>query len=528
MAVHREENGVRRIREKKQIEEQKFVLSTHQMPIDMRHFFSTTLLLFLPLFVSAQSGADLHLEAATYTTASGQNIETETGHLVVLENRDDKSSTPIKIEFVRLKSKAASPIAPVVYLEGGPGSSASWMVESPQALERWVGLLSLGDVILLDQRGTGNARERMTWINVAPLPEDVFVTEKAALLHMTKMVPMAVEAWNKRNIDLDGYDTMESAKDIDALRQAFGLDKVSILGFSYGTHLGQTYMKYFGEHLDKAILVGVEGLGETLKFPLRMDAQFRKLAAMVAADGEVNQDIPNLEALYQRVAQKLADSPVVLSIRSPLSGEPMDLKVGKFGLDYVLARDLGDASDLPVIPRLLYDIDQGDYASLTWFVQKRIGGMYGLHAMALATDIASGASTERLQLIERQAKESLFEEVINQPYKDLLKALDIPELGDEFRSDFTSSTPTLLLSGTLDMNTPPYQAERLRWSLPNAHHIIVQNAGHEQILTHPAIGPAIGKFLMGGDVSEVTASYPPLKFVSISGKREGVWHPAVE
>lgn len=494
----------------------------------MRHFFSTFLLLFLPFFAAAQWGADLHLEATTYSTASGQKIEAETGHLVVLENRDDKSSTPIKIEFIRLKSKAVSPIAPVIYLEGGPGSSASWIAASPQALERWAGLLSLGDVIFLDQRGTGNARDRMTWINMEPLPEDIFVTQKAALHHMMKMAPKAVEEWNKRNVDLDGYDTLESAKDIDALRQALGLEKVSILGFSYGTHLGQTYMKYFGEHLDKAVLVGVEGLDETLKLPLRMDAQFRKLAAMVSADDSVNQDIPDLEALYLRVAKKLTDSPVTLSLRSPLNGKLMELKVGKFGLDYVLARDLGDASDLPVIPRLLYDIDQGDYASLTWFVQKRIGGMYGLHAMALATDLASGASTERLQLIERQAKESLFEQVINQPYKGLLKALDIPELSDEFRSDFTSTVPTLLLSGTLDMNTPPYQAERLRWSLPNAHHIIVQNAGHEQILTHPAIGPAIGKFLMGGDVSKVTASYPPLKFIPVSGKRDGVRHSAVE
>lgn len=494
----------------------------------MLPFLRITLLLMLPLIALAQPGKDLHLAATTYTSASGQEIEAETGYLVVLENRDDKSSTPIKVEFVRLKSKATSPIAPVVYLEGGPGSSASWMVESPRALDRWTGILSLGDVILLDQRGTGKAAERMTWINPDPLPEDVFVTEKAVARHLAKMVPKAVDAWNKRNIDLDGYDTLESAKDLDALRQALGLDKISILGFSYGTHLGQTYMKYFGEHLDKAVLVGVEGLGETLKFPLRMDAQFRKLAAMVKADDQINRDVPDLVALYQRVAGKLKVSPVTLPLLSPLNGQPMDFMVGKYGLDFILARDLGDASDLPVIPRLLYDIDRGDYTSFSWFVQKRISSLYGLHAMATATDISSGADPERLRMIERQARESLFGNVLNPPYMNMAKALDIPDLGPGFRAEFTSTVPTLLLSGTLDMNTPPYQAEHLRWNLPNAQHIIVQNAGHEQILTHPAIGPAIGKFLMGGDVSEITATYPPLKFLPVSGEREGVWHPSVE
>lgn len=493
----------------------------------MRYLFHLICFLF-PLMVSAQTSPELHLESKTLTTSSGIEINAETGYLTVLESRADKSSTPIKLEFIRLKSNSPKPIAPVFYLEGGPGASASWMADSPYALERWAGLVELGDIILLDQRGTGNASRRMTWVTPDPLPEDVFITEKAANRHFQKMLPKAIEEWNKRNIDRDGYNTLESAKDIDALRLAFGYDKISILGFSYGTHLGQAYMKYFGQHLDKAILVGVEGLGETFKMPLTMDAQFHKLAAMVAADDSINKDIPDLVALYKRVAQKLVDAPITLTVLSPLTQAPIKLKVGKFGLDYILFRDLGDATDLPVIPRMLYAIDQGDYAPFTWFVQKRAGSGYGLHAMATTTDIASGASQERILEIERQAKESMFGNVLNTPYLAMSKEIGVPDLGDKFRAGFTSSVPTLLLSGTLDMNTPPYQAERLRWSLPNAQHIIVQNAGHEQILTHPAIGPAIGKFLMGGDISQVTATYPPLKFIPVSGVREDVSHPAIE
>ena len=40
--------------------------------------------------------------------------------------------------------------------------------------------------------------------------------------------------------------------------------------------------------------------------------------------------------------------------------------------------------------------------------------------------------------------------------------------------------PVLFISGTLDSNTPPYQAEEMRWSMPRSMHVIVQNAGHER------------------------------------------------
>ncbi|MEM9524989.1 MAG: alpha/beta fold hydrolase [Bacteroidota bacterium] len=494
----------------------------------MSRCFYIFLLLMLPWAAFAQTAEGFtKVEQMILTTASGQEINAERGQLMVLENRDDVSSTKIPITFVRLKSQAEEPISPVFYLEGGPGSSCTWMAESPEALERWGALLALGDVVLIDQRGTGAVGERMTWVNTEPLPEDLFISEKAANRHFVKMAPKAIEAFNKRNIDRDGYDTMESAKDIEALRKALGYNKISVLGFSYGTHLGQAYMKFFGEQIDKVILIGVEGLDETFKLPLRMDAQFRKLSAMVAADEVLGKDIPDLVALYQRVATKLTETPITLQVNSPLTREPMDVKLGKFGLDYLLFRDLGDASDLPVIPRLLYDVDQGNYDILTWFLQKRIGAGYGLHAMSVSMDIASGGSPDRLAKIQREAKESLFGNVMNTPHLALSKVWGIPDLGHEFWSGFTSSVPTLLLSGTLDMNTPPYQAERLRWSLPNAQHIIVQNAGHEQILTHPVIGPAIGKFLMGGDVSSVTATYPPLKFIPIQGERAGVWHPSL-
>ncbi len=86
---------------------------------------------------------------------------------------------------------------------------------------------------------------------------------------------------------------------------------------------------------------------------------------------------------------------------------------------------------------------------------------------------------------------------------------------------------TLFLSGTLDWNTPPHQAEEVRWGFSNGTHLIVENAGHEQILPQPAIAKAILDFLRGRDVRNVKVVLPMMKFVPIEGGGSGPTHPAL-
>ncbi|MEM9837271.1 MAG: alpha/beta hydrolase [Bacteroidota bacterium] len=481
-----------------------------------------------PLVVSAADSDKLQLEEAVYTTLGGKKVKAEKGTLSILENRNDPTSTKIKVQFVRLKSRKKTNLSPVIYLEGGPGSSCSWQAENPHMLERWLPILAQRDVILYDQRGTGAASDRLTWINFLPLPEDVLVSEEAANAHYLDMTQRALPHWKENGIDITGYTTLSNAQDIDELRQALGIQQFAILGFSYGTHLGQAYLKYFGTSVEKAILVGVEGLDENFKVASVLDEQLATISAIVTTDSTLRQEVPDLTALYQRVSDKLTASPIELELQSPLTGQPVTMKVGKFGLDMILFRDFGDASDLPVFPRLLYTIDQGDYSVFRWFVQKRFSGLFGLQAMAASTDIASGFSPERKQMIERSAAQSRFKNIVNTPYLAMAEVWPDVDLGEDYRAPFTSSVPTLILSGTLDSNTPVQQGERLAKQLTNAHHIIVENAGHEQIMTHPKAGQAIVDFLAGKDVSSVTAAYPPLQFIPVSGDEGTDRHPSLQ
>lgn len=470
----------------------------------------------------------LFLEDVSYSDEFGNVIVTATkGRFLVPENRQNPDSDSIFIHFTRLNAPNAPQQPPLVYLSGGPGSSSSWMAENEGYRNDWLGYLAIGDVIFLDQRGTGAGGERVTYISTDPLPADVLTDSTIRQKYLEGLNTTALQSFQERGVDLAGYTTLENATDIDELRRALGYDQVNLYGFSYGTHLGQTYIKYFGAHVANAVLVGVEGLNHTFKLPLAMDLAFQKIALLVAADSTVNQLVPDFLALYERVVAKLDANPMTVQVRSPITNKKMTLKVGSWALNMILRYDIGDASDIPVFPRLLYSIDQGDDSVLRWFVQKRIGNLFGIQGMGATMDIASGGTESRQLRIERERNQSYF--------KDFFTAvgdLDWPQydLGADFRAPFVSPVRTLFMSGTLDFNTPPYQAEEVRWGFSNSAHIIITNAGHEQIERHPQTQATVLAFLRGEKVDEIALAYPPLRFIPVTGEvdRSGPWHPAVE
>lgn len=104
-----------------------------------------------------------------------------------------------------------------------------------------------------------------------------------------------------------------------------------------------------------------------------------------------------------------------------------------------------------------------------------------------------------------------------------------PDLGDDFRAPIESDVPVLAFSGALDSNTPPWQAEETLAGFPNAIHIVVGNAGHEDMLfADRGLTMAALRFLTGEDVSDFRLALPAPRFVPIEGSDPEATHPSVE
>jgi len=309
--------------------------------------------------VAAQTAGEIVIDRSITYDVGGLEVPLEIGHMLVPENREVAGSRLIKVAYGRFRSPAAEPGSPLVYLSGGPGSSASAMARNPEAMAAWRPVLEVCDLILLDQRATGHSTPSLQWRPDEPPPTDVLLDEARARQVVLDLARSAATHLRDQGIDLAGYTTVQSADDIDDLRAGLGLDRISLFGFSYGTHLALATIRRHGEHLDKVILIGTEGPDQTFKLPSNADTQLRKLSLLVADDPVVGPYVPDLVGLLRRVLDKLEKQPVTVTVTDPL-GNPYEVQVGRFGLQLILRFDLGDASDLVVFPKLLWSIDQGD------------------------------------------------------------------------------------------------------------------------------------------------------------------------
>jgi pimeloyl-ACP methyl ester carboxylesterase len=480
---------------------------------------SLVLTLFLFSVAPAQTqpadrkDGDLKFEPFTIPF-EGQNVTAELGRLVVRENRNNPKTNLIELAFVRLKSTAEKPGYPVVYLDGGPGSSAINIARVPDYMRAFMKLREIGDVILLDQRGVGRSKPNLSRLSSEALPLDVFADNDVALRAYKERAVAAATYFRSQGVDIQAYNTIESANDVDDVRKALGAEKLNLVGFSYGTHLGLACIRYHGANLNRVVLIGTEGPDHTNKLPSTSDTSLKRLAKLAAAAPELEGKVPDLVGMLREVLTRFEKAPVTVQVTDQRTKKPVELKIGKSGLQFLIMRDLGDTNDLPVFPAWFYTMHNGDYSILSRFAEKRYNQFgAGISLMTVVMDSSSGTTKERTAKIEEEAKTALLGHMVNFPFPGIDEAVGSPDLGDKYRSPIDTSVPTLFISGTLDNNTPPFQADEVRKTFRTSTHLVVENAGHESMLVDTRVQQAIVEYLRGGDVSKTKIALPPLKFL---------------
>ena len=132
--------------------------------------------------------------------------------------------------------------------------------------------------------------------------------------------------------------------------------------------------------------------------------------------------------------------------------------------------------------------------------------------MTVVMDASSGTTKARTAKIEQEAKTALLGHMVNFPFPGVDEAVGNPDLGDKYRSPIHTTVATLFISGTLDNNTPPFQADEVRKTFRKSTHLVVENAGHESMSVDARVQQGIVEYLRGGDVSKTKIALPPLKF----------------
>lgn len=442
-------------------------------------------------------------EAFTFVAGDAGSTEAFRGHLFVPENRNDPNTRDIRLEYVRFPGTGNKTGAPIIYLAGGPGGSGIKTAEH-RRFPFFMAMREFGDVIAFDQRGTGASTKLPYCESNQIIDETRFVPDREFLEIQLKAAKECLEFWEDEGLDLTAYNTIQNALDLDDLRRHLNADQISLWGISYGSHLSLAALKLMQDRIDKVVLASVEGLDQTVKLPSRTDAYFLRLQNYInlnKADGEPDLD---LLPLMRSVHAKLNESPMLLELvlkdgsKANYMLEKRDLQ----GLASGMISDPKWALHLVEIYKGLSAGNSGGFAgvmSMFYNPEEKIG----FSPMSFAMDIASGTGAERLAKIQKQAENSTLGLALNFPMPQFEGLL--PDLGDDFRQAPANDTPILALSGTLDGRTyPASQAEAVE-HMPNAHQVIVENAGHNLFMSSsdkpsPEVLKVVQSFMRGEKV----------------------------
>jgi pimeloyl-ACP methyl ester carboxylesterase len=172
----------------------------------------------------------------------------------------DPTGPTIAIAVARLPAFTAHPAGSIVVNPGGPGESGIDYLE--EAAGRFATLRATDDIVSFDPRGTGRSdparclapSDLDAYFALDPL--DMSAANQQAIVALSQRFAAGCLAKNGRRLLFLG--TQYVARDLEELRRALGETKLTYLGLSYGTYLGEVYASLYPHNVRAMVLDGVE------------------------------------------------------------------------------------------------------------------------------------------------------------------------------------------------------------------------------------------------------------------------------
>jgi pimeloyl-ACP methyl ester carboxylesterase len=452
----------------------------------------------------------------TLRAFDGRRIPAELETLV-LRDGSGPDSIDLEVTWLRLPATTAAPGSPIVFLMGGPGVPASVIGRVPPYFSLFDELRSTGDVILLDQRGTGLSRPELACDPVGPPPTDFLLTAAALERALVAAYAPCVAKWRGRNVPLDRFGPAAIAADLEAMRSALGADRISLLGFSYGTRLALEYARRHPDRVDRIVLQGVLGFDHGARLPADLDALLGRVAAVAAADPVASDLTPDLRSALAGRLAALERAPVEVPVPVPgTAGDTARLAVGREGMESLVSIGIGDTR----IPALLASLGAGDQRVLAGYVGGIYrdlatggGGLFGRTAYCAAPPSAARLA-EAARAVSGATLGPSFDNRVVTPEFCRSIGLEPGTDGQPEGWDGRLGGTALLIQGELDDRTPLGNAEEVARGFGSATVVTVRNGGHE-LLPSDAVQALVTGFLSTGQTAVRSLDLPAPRFPSV-------------
>jgi pimeloyl-ACP methyl ester carboxylesterase len=421
------------------------------------------------------------------------------GKYEVYEDRVVRTGRKISLNLILLPASNAQPAPdPVFYLAGGPGGAAT-----AYASEKFMdGLRRNRDVILVDQRGTGDSnplncpspgsKEDMRGYFGEPFPADRIRACRAEL---------------EKVANLQLYTTSIAMEDLDELRGALGFDRINVYGGSYGSTAALVYLRLHPEHVRTVAVFGVAPPDAKLPLSFARSVQdaMNRLFADCAADSACHGAYPNLDSEFKTVLSQFDKGPVHMKEPNVYSGQEQEVTVTRDAFVDGIRQLFYVPNASSALPALIHLGAQGNLGALigTAFqvaVQIDVRIARGMQFSVICSEDTPFITDAD---IKQSSANSFYGDARTRPTMRACTEWARATVPANFLDPIKSDAPVLLVSGELDPVTPPWLAEPVARNLPHGRHVIIHNGTHN---SYECVEGLVAEFIDKGTVQGLDTS----------------------
>jgi pimeloyl-ACP methyl ester carboxylesterase len=431
-------------------------------------------------------------------------------------NWDDPEGEKIEVAMARVPATdQGKRLGSLLINPGGPGGSG---IASLEALLPRISkdVRARYDILGFDPRGVGDSAAVTCYTDMEQLDEffaaDWPRTPEGYEQSVAIVEPFAQACAENSGPVLAHVDTVSAAKDMEAIREFVGDDKLNLLGYSYGTFLGATYADLYPEKVGRFVLDGaldpavdpaLHEVEQAAGFEAALEAYIEDCLGTEACpfEGTVDQakaEIHQLLLDIQANPMPTDDPDRPLTLPLAMSGiivamyDDMSWIMESMALTYAL--DDGDGASLLFLSDLYYEREASGYMSNQMEAFIAINCLDG----RLAADLAS-AEAHAADLKEASPTLGEF-----WAYSEKQCALwPYPEVGEAHQISAPGADPILVIGTTGDPATPYHGAVALAEQLESGVLLTYEGEGHTAYgRSNDCIVEAVDTYLLEGTPPE--------------------------
>lgn len=423
---------------------------------------------------AAAGGSDFEQHACSY-----DRLPAFCGSLRVPENRAKASGRTIVLHFVRVPARHRASATPIVWFDGGPGSSVitDFSNGGIEGYSLTAALHETHEILFLDQRGTGLSHQLQC--PMYPRVSDVF----AEIFPLDSV--RRCRARLAKSSDLSAYGTEAAADDLDAVRLHLGYRKVIAIGGSYGTMAALVYMRRYPDAVQSALLIGVAPTFFKIPLPQLRAGQraLSDLERSCAHDLICRAHFPDFSEDFDSVLAR-STTGIPVRYRDVRSGEYVHAALMRPVFADTVRLLMYSPDTAILIPLLIHEAARGNTTPLAKviavYTTDAFGGTAGEQAMGdnFSVNCQEGVAFITPSEAARESTNTFMAGSILEARQASCAIWNVRPVHRRFLEPVRSSIPVLMISGADDPATDPRYATRQLAYLSEGRQIIVPNAGH--------------------------------------------------